>query len=97
MSKVQIRGNLQRLLAIVEHLKTDKATIEQLADRYDVSGRTVYRYVRIIEEAGICIEQEIGTRRLFIASYPLSGCPPNCPSSRHRSTEPGHARQHGPR
>ncbi|MBK8806233.1 MAG: YafY family transcriptional regulator [Bacteroidales bacterium] len=52
---------LERLQAILIHLQSKKiVTAQELADRFDISIRTVYRDLRSLEEAGVPIGAEAG-------------------------------------
>ena len=62
-------STLSRLLQFVEYLKRDRATIKQLAERFDMSQRTAYRYIKHIESAGISIDKD-ASQKWFIFESP---------------------------
>lgn len=63
-------NRIDRLTAILIHLQTKKiVTAGELADRFDISKRTVYRDIRSLEEAGIPIGSEIGVGYFIVDSY----------------------------
>jgi len=54
-------SRLARLTAIITQLQSRRLiTAQEIADRYDISVRTVYRDIRSLEEAGIPIMTEEG-------------------------------------
>lgn len=62
---------LDRLTAILIHLQTKRVVrAQELADRFGVSLRTVYRDVRSLEEAGVPIGAEAGVG-YFLEDYHL--------------------------
>ena len=66
-------NRIDRLTAILIHLQTKKiVTAGELANRFDISKRTVYRDIRSLEEAGIPIGSEIGVGYFIVDSYHLS-------------------------
>lgn len=65
-------NRIDRLTAILIHLQTKKiVTAGELADRFNISKRTVYRDIRSLEEAGIPIGSEIGVGYFIVDSYHL--------------------------
>jgi len=45
---------LNRIIAILTHLQSSRmVTAQELADRFEVSVRTIYRDVRTLEESGV--------------------------------------------
>jgi len=60
------QAKLVRLLNLINELRKQSLTINQIMERYDVSKRTAYRYVDIIELCDIPIEQDF-KRRYYIA------------------------------
>ncbi|MEZ0609460.1 helix-turn-helix transcriptional regulator [Fibrella sp. WM1] len=62
---------LDRLTAILIHLQTKRVVkAQELADRFNVSLRTIYRDVRSLEEAGVPIGAEAGVG-YFLEDYHL--------------------------
>lgn len=49
---------LLRLFQIIAVLKTGRWTIKSLAERFDTSERTIYRYIRLLEEVELLIEKD---------------------------------------
>ncbi|ADB37339.1 helix-turn-helix transcriptional regulator [Spirosoma linguale] len=64
-------NRLDRLTAILIHLQTKRVIrAQELADRFGISLRTVYRDVRSLEEAGVPIGAEAGVG-YFLTDYNL--------------------------
>lgn len=61
------QARLLKLFQIIAVLKSGHFTIKQLAQRFDSSERTIYRYVVLLEEANFLIEQDF-QNRYFIAT-----------------------------
>jgi proteasome accessory factor C len=61
-------GRLMRLFQIIAVLKTGHWTIQQLAERFDTSARTVYRYIHLLEEVDFLIEKDFQNRYFIITS-----------------------------
>ena len=51
------QAKILRVLLLIEQLRNKPMTIEQIAKRYDISDRTIYRYIHLIEEIGIFIDR----------------------------------------
>lgn len=49
---------LLRLFQIISVLKTGRWTIKSLAERFDTSERTIYRYINLLEEVELLIEKD---------------------------------------
>jgi len=49
---------LLRLFQIIAVLKTGRWSIKSLAERFDTSERTIYRYVKLLEEIELLIEKD---------------------------------------
>ena len=65
-------NRIDRLTAILIHLQSKKiVTAGEIAERFDISKRTVYRDIRALEEAGIPIGSEIGVGYFIVDSYHL--------------------------
>jgi predicted DNA-binding transcriptional regulator YafY len=65
-------NRLNRLTALLLLLQTRRViTSEQLADRFEVSRRTVYRDIRVLEEAGVPILSEAGVGYCLAGGYHL--------------------------
>jgi predicted DNA-binding transcriptional regulator YafY len=53
-------NRLTRITAILTHLQSKKiVTANELADRFEVSKRTIYRDIKTLEEAGVPIGSEM--------------------------------------
>ena len=66
-------NRIDRLTAILIHLQSKKiVTAGELADRFDICKRTVYRDIRALEEAGVPIGSEPGIGYFIVDSYHLS-------------------------
>ena len=64
-------NRLDRLTAILIHLQTKRVVrAQELADRFGISLRTVYRDIRSLEEAGIPVGAEAGVG-YFLTDYHL--------------------------
>ncbi|GAA4467926.1 hypothetical protein GCM10023189_52410 [Nibrella saemangeumensis] len=64
-------NRIDRLTAILIHLQTKKVVkAQELADRFSISLRTVYRDIRSLEEAGVPIGAEAGIG-YFLEGYNL--------------------------
>lgn len=65
-------NRIDRLQAILIHLQSKKVvTATELADRFNLSIRTVYRDIRALEEAGVPIGAEAGVGYFLSDSYHL--------------------------
>lgn len=65
-------NRIDRLTAILIHLQSKKiVTAREIAERFDISKRTVYRDIRALEEAGIPIGSEAGVGYFIVDSYHL--------------------------
>lgn len=65
-------NRIDRLSAIVTQLQSRKiVTAQQIADRFEISLRTVYRDIRALEEAGIPIGAEAGKGYFIMDGYHL--------------------------
>ena len=62
------QAKLLRLFQIIAVLKSGHWTIKQLADRFDTSERTIYRYINLLEEVDFLIEKDVDNRYFIIAS-----------------------------
>ena len=61
-------GRLMRLFQIIAVLKSGHWTIQQLAERFDTSQRTIYRYIHLLEEVDFLIEKDFQNRYFIITS-----------------------------
>lgn len=65
-------NRIDRLAAILIHLQSKKiVTAYELAERFDICKRTVYRDIRALEEAGIPIGSEPGKGYFIVDNYHL--------------------------
>jgi proteasome accessory factor C len=59
---------LLRLFQIISVLKTGRWSIASLAERFDTSGRTIYRYIRLLEEVELLIEKDFDNKYFIHSS-----------------------------
>jgi predicted DNA-binding transcriptional regulator YafY len=65
-------NRIDRLTAILIQLQTKKwVTASEIAERYDISHRTVYRDIRALEEAGVPLGSEAGRGYFIVDGYHL--------------------------
>jgi predicted DNA-binding transcriptional regulator YafY len=65
-------NRIDRLTAILIHLQTKRVVkAEEIADRFEISLRTVYRDVRALMEAGVPIGSEAGKGYFIVDGYHL--------------------------
>ena len=65
-------NRLNRLAAILIHLQSKKIVkADEIADRFEISVRTVYRDVKALMEAGVPIGSEAGTGYFIVDGYHL--------------------------
>lgn len=62
------QARLLKLFQIIAVLKSGHCTIRQLAQRFDSSERTIYRYLTLLEEANFLIEQDFQNRYFIVTS-----------------------------
>jgi predicted DNA-binding transcriptional regulator YafY len=62
------QAKLLRLFQIIGVLKAGHWTIRQLAERFDTSERTIYRYINLLEEVDFLIEKDFDNRYFIITS-----------------------------
>ncbi len=63
---------LNRIVAILTHLQSARTvTAQELADRFDVSLRTIYRDIRTLEESGVPVFGEAGQGYSIMDGYRL--------------------------
>lgn len=61
---------LTRLTNILLHLQSKRVvTSQELADKFEISQRTVYRDIKALEEAGVPIIGEVGTGYCLMDNY----------------------------
>ena len=61
-----------RITAILVQLQSKKiVTAQEIADRFEISLRTVYRDIRSLEEAGVPISSEAGVGYSMMEGYRL--------------------------
>jgi proteasome accessory factor C len=60
-------AKLLRVLEMIDLLRRQRKTVKQLAERFDISERTVYRYVNLLEAAGFPIDKDFNDK-FFIAT-----------------------------
>ena len=65
-------NRLERITAILLQLQSrKKITAQQLAQKFDTSVRTIYRDIRVLEEAGVPIGAEAGLGYYILEGYQL--------------------------
>ncbi len=65
-------NRIDRLSAILIHLQSKKIVrAQEIADRFEISLRTVYRDIRALEEAGVPIGAEAGVGYFLTGNYHL--------------------------
>jgi predicted DNA-binding transcriptional regulator YafY len=65
-------NRIDRLHAILTHLQSKKlVTAQEMADRFDISLRTVYRDVKALDESGVPVIGEAGTGYTIMEGYRL--------------------------
>src|SRR5260221_12378547 len=65
-------NRIDRLTAILIHLQSKRIVkAEEMADRFEISLRTVYRDVRALMEAGVPIGSEAGKGYFIVDGYHL--------------------------
>jgi predicted DNA-binding transcriptional regulator YafY len=70
--KISPLNRIDRLHAILTHLQSKrKVTAQQIADRFSISLRTVYRDVKALEESGVPVIGEAGTGYTIMEGYRL--------------------------
>src|SRR5687767_10107060 len=62
------QAKLLRLFQIIGVLKSGHWTIKQLAERFDTSERTIYRYINLLEAVDFLIEKDFDNRYFIITS-----------------------------
>jgi proteasome accessory factor C len=62
------QAKLLRLFQIIAVLKSGHWTIKQLAERFDTSDRTIYRYINLLEEVEFLIEKDFDNRYFIVTS-----------------------------
>lgn len=51
--------------AIVELLSVERRSVQELADELPISRPAVSRHLRLLKEAGLVMEEPMGTRRIY--------------------------------
>jgi biotin operon repressor len=65
-------NRIDRLHAILTHLQSKKrVTAQEVADRFNISLRTVYRDVKALEESGVPVIGEAGSGYTIMEGYRL--------------------------
>ena len=65
-------NRIDRLHAILTHLQSKRlVTAQEMADRFDISLRTVYRDVKALDESGVPVIGEAGTGYTIMEGYRL--------------------------
>lgn len=70
--KLSILNRIDRLHAILTHLQSRKrVTAQQIADRFSISLRTVYRDIKALDESGVPVIGEAGSGYSIMEGYRL--------------------------
>ncbi len=70
--KNQLLNRIDRLHAILTHLQSKrKVTAQEMADRFNISLRTVYRDVKALDESGVPVIGEAGSGYTIMEGYRL--------------------------
>ena len=65
-------NRIDRVSAILIHLQTKKfVTAEEIANRFEISKRTIYRDLKALEEAGVPLGAEPGKGYYLVDGYHL--------------------------
>ncbi len=65
-------NRLTRITSILIHLQSKRiVTAKEIADRYDISIRTVYRDIKTLQDAGVPIGSENGVGYFIVDGYSL--------------------------
>src|ERR1700704_2719720 len=65
-------NRIDRLHAILTHLQSKKlVTAQEMADRFNISLRTVYRDVKALDESGVPVIGEAGSGYTIMEGYRL--------------------------
>lgn len=65
-------NRIDRLLTIIIHLQSKRyVKAYEIAERFDISIRTVYRDLRALEEAGVPIGMDTGNGYFLVDGYHL--------------------------
>ncbi|WP_410880394.1 helix-turn-helix transcriptional regulator [Myroides sp. DW712] len=69
---MDIKKRFDRILSIFIHLQSKPiVTAQELADRFDVSLRTIYRDIRSLEQAGVPLYSEAGVGYAVVDGYKI--------------------------
>lgn len=69
---MDIKKRFDRILSIFIHLQSKPiVTAQELADRFEVSLRTIYRDIRSLEQAGVPIYSEAGVGYALVDGYKM--------------------------
>jgi proteasome accessory factor C len=55
-------GMLLKLFELIAILKASHWTIKKLCERFEVSKSSMYRYIELLEQAGLCVERDFHDR-----------------------------------
>lgn len=75
------QGRMLRLFEMIRILRIRPYSVPELSEALDMSVRTVYRYIKIIEASGVCIDatwKRHQTPKLDQAKYFIFGKCPCC-------------------
>jgi predicted DNA-binding transcriptional regulator YafY len=62
------QAKLLRLFQIIAVLKTGHWTISQLAQRFDTSARTIYRYLNLLDEVDFLLEKDFDNKYFIVTT-----------------------------
>ena len=63
------QAKLLRLFQIIAVLKTGHWSIQQLAQRFDTSQRTIYRYLNLLDEVDFLLEKDFDNKFFILAFF----------------------------
>lgn len=65
-------NRLTRITAILTHLQSKRiVTAKEIADRFEISLRTVYRDIKTLQDSGVPIGSENGVGYFIVNGYSL--------------------------
>jgi proteasome accessory factor C len=62
------QAKLMRVLDLIAVLKGRGKTITELAERFDMSGRSIYRYIKLLESVGFVVDKDFHNRYFIFTS-----------------------------
>lgn len=69
-----VQAKMMRVFKLIIKLQTEKKTIKQLAEHFDQSERTIYRYINLLDALDISIDKDFNGMYFIAAdACPLCG------------------------